>query len=210
GGRSGGGRVIVEGFIDFDYEITLLTIRHVGGVTFCAPLGHRQEHGDYQESWQPHPMPPPALAAAEQIARQVVDELGGVGLFGVEFFVKGDTVYFSELSPRPHDTGMVTMISQDLSEFALHVRAILGLPIPAVRQLGPSASAVILVKGHSKNVTFSGVAEALQEADTQLRLFGKPEVAGERRMGVALAQAGSIDEARKKATAAARAVRYSL
>lgn len=210
GGRSGGGRVIVEGFIDFDYEITLLTIRHVGGVTFCAPIGHRQEHGDYQESWQPHPMPPPALAAAEQIARQVVDELGGVGLFGVEFFVKGDTVYFSELSPRPHDTGMVTMISQDLSEFALHVRAFLGLPIPAVRQLGPSASAVILVKGHSKNVTFSGVAEALQEADTQLRLFGKPEVAGERRMGVALAQAGSIDEARKKATAAARAVRYSL
>ncbi|MBL7852862.1 MAG: formate-dependent phosphoribosylglycinamide formyltransferase [Cyclobacteriaceae bacterium] len=210
GGRSGGGRVIVEGFIDFDYEITLLTIRHVGGVTFCAPIGHRQEHGDYQESWQPHPMPPPALAAAEQIARQVVDELGGVGLFGVEFFVKGDTVYFSELSPRPHDTGMVTMISQDLSEFALHVRAILGLPIPAVRQLGPSASAVILVKGHSKNVTFSGVAEALEEADTQLRLFGKPEVAGERRMGVALARAGSIDEARKKATAAARAVRYSL
>lgn len=210
GGRSGGGRVIVEGFIDFDYEITLLTIRHAGGVTFCAPIGHRQEHGDYQESWQPHPMPPPALAAAEQIARQVVDELGGVGLFGVEFFVKGDTVYFSELSPRPHDTGMVTMISQDLSEFALHVRAILGLPIPAVRQLGPSASAVILVKGHSKNVTFSGVAEALQEADTQLRLFGKPEVAGERRMGVALARAGSIDEARKKANAAARAVRYSL
>lgn len=210
GGRSGGGRVIVEGFIDFDYEITLLTIRHAGGVTFCAPIGHRQEHGDYQESWQPHPMPPPALAAAEQIAREVVDELGGVGLFGVEFFVKGDTVYFSELSPRPHDTGMVTMISQDLSEFALHVRAILGLPIPAVRQLGPSASAVILVKGHSKNVTFSGVAEALQKADTQLRLFGKPEVAGERRMGVALARAGSIDEARKKATAAARAVRYSL
>lgn len=210
GGRSGGGRVIVEGFIDFDYEITLLTIRHVGGVEFCAPIGHRQEHGDYQESWQPHPMPPPALAAAEQIARQVVDELGGVGLFGVEFFVKGDTVYFSELSPRPHDTGMVTMISQDLSEFALHVRAILGLPIPAIRQLGPSASAVILVKGHSKNVTFSGVAEALQETDTQLRLFGKPEVAGERRMGVALARAGSIDEARKKATAAARAVRYSL
>lgn len=210
GGRSGGGRVIVEGFIDFDYEITLLTIRHVGGVTFCAPIGHRQEHGDYQESWQPHPMPPLALAAAEQIARQVVDELGGVGLFGVEFFIKGDTVYFSELSPRPHDTGMVTMISQDLSEFALHVRAILGLPIPAVRQLGPSASAVILVKGHSKNVTFSGVAEALQETDTQLRLFGKPEVAGERRMGVALARAGSIDEARKKATAAARAVRYSL
>lgn len=210
GGRSGGGRVIVEGFIDFDYEITLLTIRHIGGVTFCAPIGHRQEHGDYQESWQPHPMPPPALAAAEQIAREVVDELGGVGLFGVEFFVKGDTVYFSELSPRPHDTGMVTMISQDLSEFALHVRAILGLPIPAVRQLGPSATAVILVKGHSKNVTFSGVAEALQEADTQLRLFGKPEVAGERRMGVALARAGSIDEARKKATAAARAVRYSL
>lgn len=210
GGRSGGGRVIVEGFIDFDYEITLLTIRHVGGVTFCAPIGHRQEHGDYQESWQPHPMPPPALAAAEQIARQVVDELGGVGLFGVEFFIKGDTVYFSELSPRPHDTGMVTMISQDLSEFALHVRAILGLPIPAVRQLGPCASAVILVKGHSKNVTFSGVAEALQETDTQLRLFGKPEVAGERRMGVALARAGSIDEARKKAAAAARAVRYSL
>jgi phosphoribosylglycinamide formyltransferase 2 len=210
GGRSGGGRVIVEGFVDFDYEITLLTIRHAAGVSFCEPIGHRQEHGDYQESWQPHPMNPKALAEAQHIARTVVDALGGRGIFGVEFFVKGDAVYFSELSPRPHDTGMVTMISQDLSEFALHVRAILGLPIPVIRQLGPSASSVILVKGNSSNVRFSGLEKALQEPDTQLRLFGKPTVQGERRMGVCLAKGGSIEEARAKANKAANEIKYQL
>ncbi len=210
GSRSGGGKVIVEGFIDFDFEITLLTIKHKDGVSFCEPIGHRQEHGDYQESWQPHPMTAKALKASQDIARQVVNELGGAGIFGVEFFVKGDEVYFSELSPRPHDTGMVTMISQDLSEFALHVRAILGLPIPVIRQLGPSASSVVLVKGKSQNVIFSGVEEAVKEPDTQLRLFGKPEVDGERRMGVALARGGSIEEARSKANRAAAKVKYSL
>lgn len=210
GGRAGKGKVIVEGFIDFDYEITLLTIRHKDGVSFCAPIGHRQEHGDYQESWQPHPMSARALEQSQHIARQVVDALGGYGLFGVEFFIKGDTVYFSEVSPRPHDTGMVTMISQDLSEFALHVRAILGLPIPVIRQLGPSASRVLLVQGDSTNVVFTGVAEALEEPDTQLRLFGKPEVHGERRMGVCLAKADSIEAARAKANAMAGKVHYSL
>lgn len=210
GGRSGGGKVIIEGFVDFDYEITLLTIRHRDGVSFCDPIGHRQEHGDYHESWQPHPINEKALLEAQSIARSVVNALGGHGLFGVEFFVKGDTVYFSELSPRPHDTGMVTMISQDLSEFALHVRAILGLPIPAIRQSGPSASSVILVKGHSTNITFSGLTEALSEPDTQLRLFGKPEVQGERRMGVCLAKGATIEEARSKANKAAAAVRPNL
>jgi len=210
GGRSGGGKVIIEGFIDFDYEITLLTIRHRAGVSFCEPIGHRQEHGDYQESWQPHPMNEKALSEAQQIAARVVNELGGYGIFGVEFFVKGETVYFSELSPRPHDTGMVTMISQDLSEFALHVRAILGLPIPVIRQLGPSASSVILVRGKSQNITFRGVEEALSEPDTQVRLFGKPEVNGERRMGVCLAKGNSIDEARAKANAASARITYSL
>ena len=210
GGRSGAGKVIVEGFINFDYEITLLTIRHRSGVVFCEPIGHRQEHGDYQESWQPHPMPAKALKEAQRIAEKVVNALGGYGIFGVEFFVHGDNVYFSELSPRPHDTGMVTMISQDLSEFALHVRAILGVPIPSIRQLGPSASAVILVKGNSDNVVFSGVELALAEKDTQLRLFGKPEVQGERRMGVCLAQGSTIEEARQKATRAASNIQYSL
>jgi phosphoribosylglycinamide formyltransferase 2 len=210
GGRSGGGKVIVEGFIDFDYEITLLTIRHKYGVSFCEPIGHRQEHGDYQESWQPHPMSEKSLQDAREIARTVVNELGGHGIFGVEFFVKGDLVYFSELSPRPHDTGMVTMISQDLSEFALHVRAILGLPIPAIRQMGPSASSVILVKGKSKDISFTGMEEALSEPDTQLRLFGKPEVNGERRMGVCLARGLSIDEARAKANKAAGLIQYTL
>jgi phosphoribosylglycinamide formyltransferase 2 len=210
GGRSGGGRVIIEGFVDFDYEITLLTIRHRHGVSFCSPIGHRQEHGDYQESWQPHPMTAQALQRAKDIAGKVVNELGGIGIFGVEFFVKGDTVYFSELSPRPHDTGMVTMISQDLSEFALHVRAILGLPIPNIVQHGPSASSVILVKGNSENVKFSGIDEALAEPDTQLRLFGKPEVKGERRMGVCLARAATIEQARAKANKAAAHVRYQL
>ncbi len=183
GSRSGGGKVIVEGFIDFDFEITLLTIRHKEGVSFCEPIGHRQEHGDYQESWQPHPMTEKALKASQDIARKVVNELGGSGIFGVEFFVKGDEVYFSELSPRPHDTGMVTMISQDLSEFALHVRAILGLPIPVIRQFGAAASSVVLVRGQSQTVVFSGLEEALTEYDTQIRLFGKPEVNGERRDG---------------------------
>lgn len=210
GGRSGGGRVIIEGFIDFDYEITLLTIRHKGGISFCAPIGHRQEHGDYQESWQPHPMSNEALRQAQDIAARVVDALGGNGIFGVEFFIKGDTVYFSELSPRPHDTGMVTMISQDLSEFALHVRAILGLPIPNIVQLGPSASSVILVKGTSQNVIFSGIEQALSEPDTQLRLFGKPDVNGERRMGVCLARAASVEQAREKANRAAARIHYTL
>ena len=210
GGRSGSGRVIIEGFIDFDYEITLLTIRHKNGISFCEPIGHRQEHGDYQESWQPHPMPEKALKHAQHIAGSVVDALGGHGIFGVEFFVKGETVYFSELSPRPHDTGMVTMISQDLSEFALHVRAILGLPIPNIVQHGPSASSVILVKGKSDNISFSGLEKALSQPDTQVRLFGKPEVDGERRMGVCLARGNSIEEARKKANNAAGAIQYTL
>ncbi|MDZ7647430.1 MAG: ATP-grasp domain-containing protein [Cytophagales bacterium] len=206
----GWGKVIIEGFIDFDYEITLLTIRHRQGVSFCEPIGHRQEHGDYQESWQPHPMSEKALTESKRVAALVVNELGGYGIFGVEFFVKGDTVYFSELSPRPHDTGMVTMISQDLSEFALHVRAILGLPIPVIRQLGPSASSVIMVKGKSNKVTCYGVEKALKEPDTQLRLFGKPEVNGERRMGVCLARANSIEEARAKANESVARISYTL
>jgi phosphoribosylglycinamide formyltransferase 2 len=210
GGRSGEGRVIIEGFIDFDYEITLLTISHKDGVSFCAPIGHRQEHGDYQESWQPHPMSDVALQKAQHIAKEVVQALGGRGIFGVEFFVKGEEVWFSELSPRPHDTGMVTMISQDLSEFALHVRAILGLPIPNIVQHGPSASSVILVKGNSKNVSFSGIEQALSEPDTQVRLFGKPEVNGERRMGVCLARGASIEEARRKANDSASKISYEL
>jgi phosphoribosylglycinamide formyltransferase 2 len=210
GSRSGGGKVIVEGFVDFDYEITLLTIRHRMGVMFCEPIGHRQEHGDYQESWQPHSMQINALKEAQLIAEKVVNALGGFGIFGVEFFVKGETVYFSELSPRPHDTGMVTMISQDLSEFALHVRAILGLPIPAIRQLGPSASSVILVKGDSNAITFSGFEEALSEPDTQCRLFGKPEVRGERRMGVCLAKGETIQEARAKANQASSSIKFTL
>jgi phosphoribosylglycinamide formyltransferase 2 len=210
GGRSGGGRVIIEGFIDFDYEITLLTIRHKYGISFCEPIGHRQEHGDYQESWQPHPMSDKALAQAKDIAGKVVDALGGKGIFGVEFFVKGETVYFSELSPRPHDTGMVTLISQDLSEFALHVRAILDLPIPNIAQHGPSASSVVLVKGNSQNIIFTGLEQALSEPNTQLRLFGKPEVQGERRMGVCLARGESIEDARRKANKAAAAIRYKF
>ena len=210
GGRTGGGRVIIEGFVDFDYEITLLTIRHKDGISFCEPIGHRQEHGDYQESWQPHPMNAQALRKAKDIAYKVVEALGGRGIFGVEFFVKGDEVYFSELSPRPHDTGMVTMISQDLSEFALHVRAILGLPIPNIRQHGPSASSVILVKGNSQDVVFSGIELALSGPDTQVRLFGKPEVQGERRMGVCLARGNTIEEAREKANKAAASIRCHL
>jgi phosphoribosylglycinamide formyltransferase 2 len=210
GARGGTGKVIVEGFVDFDYEITLLTIRHTQGTSFCAPIGHRQERGDYRESWQPHPMSAVALQKAQDIARSVTDELGGWGLFGVEFFIKGEDVFFSEVSPRPHDTGMVTLISQDLSEFALHARAVLGLPVPNIRQRGYAASAVILVEGTSRAVRFGGLAQALEETDTQLRLFGKPEVAGERRMGVALALADSIEEATAKAIRSAEAVTVSF
>lgn len=210
GGRAGKGRVIVEGFVDFDYEITLLTVRHVGGTTFCHPVGHRQERGDYQESWQPQPMSAAAMAEAERIALAVTEALGGRGIFGVELFVKGDQVWFCEISPRPHDTGLVTLTSQDLSEFALHARAILGLPIPAIRQLGPSASAVLLVSGESREVSFGNLGAALAEPDTALRLFGKPEVSGQRRMGVALARDASIEAARAKALRAAAAVEVSL
>jgi phosphoribosylglycinamide formyltransferase 2 len=210
GGRVGGGKVIVEGFVDFDYEITMLTVRHVNGTSFCAPVGHRQEKGDYQESWQPQPMSAGALAESERIARAVTDALGGRGLFGVELFIHGDRVWFSEVSPRPHDTGLVTLISQDLSEFALHARAILGLPIPVIRQFGPSASKVILVEGESTRTAFANLDDALAEPDTALRLFGKPEVKGERRMGVALARDESIDAARAKAARAAGAVTVEL
>ncbi|KEA62947.1 Phosphoribosylglycinamide formyltransferase 2 [Marinobacterium lacunae] len=207
GGRAGQGRVIVEGFIDFDYEITLLTVNAVDGIQFCAPIGHRQEGGDYRESWQPQAMSPLALERAQDVARAVVENLAGFGIYGVELFVKGDEVWFSEVSPRPHDTGLVTLISQDLSEFALHVRAILGLPVGPIRQRGASASAVILGEGHSVNLRFAGIAEALAQSDTQLRLFGKPEIAGSRRLGVALACAESIDEAIAKAKRAAACVR---
>ena len=210
GARGAGGTVIVEGFVDFDYEITLLTVRHRNGTSFCAPIGHRQEGGDYQESWQPQPMSAGALAQSQSIAETVTTALGGWGLFGVEFFIKGDNVYFSEVSPRPHDTGMVTLISQDLSEFALHALAILGLPIPSIRQLGPAASAVVLAHGHSKSLSFSGLEQALAESDTQLRLFGKPEVAGKRRVGVALALADSLTDARLKAQRSATAVTIDL
>ncbi len=210
GGRTGGGRVIVEGFVEFDYEITLLTVRHAGGTSFCAPIGHRQEHGDYRESWQPHAMSAAALARAEDMARRLTDNLGGHGVFGVEFFVKYDEVWFSEVSPRPHDTGLVTLVSQDLSEFALHVRAVLGLPIPAIRQFGPSASCALLVEGDSSAVTFGNVDGALAVPDTSLRLFGKPEVHGHRRMGVGLARADSIEAAREKARAVVATISISV
>lgn len=210
GGRAGAGRVIVEGFIDFDYEITLLTVRHIGGTSFCEPIGHRQERGDYVESWQPQAMSAVAYAKAKDIAQKVTDALGGRGVFGVELFVKGDEVWFSEVSPRPHDTGLVTLVSQDLSEFALHARAILGLPIPAIRQNGPSASAVILVRGVSKQTAFAQLGAALSRPDTTLRLFGKPCVEGERRMGVVLAQASSVEQARHKAVSAAQEVVVEL
>lgn len=199
GGRAGGGRVIVEGFVPFDYEITLLTISAVNGIHFCAPIGHRQEDGDYRESWQPQIMGAEVLAQSQAIARKVVEALGGYGLFGVELFVKGDQVYFSEVSPRPHDTGLVTLISQDLSEFALHVRAILGLPIANIQQHGPSASAVILAEGTSTNIRYQGMEAALAEPDTQLRLFAKPNIDGRRRLGVALARDSNIDAAITKA-----------
>lgn len=210
GGRAGKGKVIVEGFVDFDYEITLLTIQHKAGTAFCAPIGHIQIDGDYRQSWQPHAMSEKALVKAQQMAEKVTSELGGWGLFGVELFVKGDEVIFSEVSPRPHDTGLVTLISQDLSEFALHVRAILGLPIPNISQHGPSASCVILPEGQSSQTAFGNLEQALAEPDTQLRLFGKPEINGRRRMGVALARAETLDKAVEKATRAANAVQVEF
>ena len=210
GGRAGAGRVIVEGFVDFDYEITLLTVRHRDGCSFCAPIGHRQEAGDYRESWQPQAMSEAALAASKSIAESVTAALGGWGLFGVELFIKGDQVWFSEVSPRPHDTGLVTLISQDLSEFALHARAILGLSIPNIANHGPSASAVILVDGVSNATRFDNLHKALAESDTQLRLFGKPEVNGQRRMGVALARGVDVNDAKAKAIAASEAVKINL
>ena len=210
GARGDANKVIVEGFVDFDYEITLLTVQHINGCSFCDPIGHRQEGGDYQESWQPQPMSDNALAECQRIANLVTSELGGQGIFGVEFFIKGDDVYFSEVSPRPHDTGMVTLISQDLSQFALHARAILGLPISNIRTRGPAASAVILVEGVSNSVTFKNFENALIEEDTQIRLFGKPEVNGERRMGVALALSDTVENARAKALKVTEFIEYEL
>ena len=210
GGRAGKGRVIVEGFVDFDYEITMLTVRHTDGVSFCAPVGHRQEDGDYRESWQPQPMSAVALAETQRQAEAVTGALGGWGVFGVEFFIKGDAVIFSEVSPRPHDTGLVTLISQELSEFALHARAILGLPIPAIHQYGPSASCAVLVEGDGAAPRYHGVSEALAEPDTQLRIFGKPTVSGRRRMAVTLARAESLEAAVSKAVRAAGRLRIEL
>ncbi|GHT57523.1 phosphoribosylglycinamide formyltransferase 2 [Bacteroidia bacterium] len=198
GGRAGAGKVIVEGFVDFDYEITLLTVRHVGGTSYLAPIGHIQIDGDYRESWQPQPMTGTALEKAQDIAKKITDALGGRGIFGVEMFIKGDEVIFSEVSPRPHDTGMVTMISQDLSEFALHARAVLGLPVPNIAFHGASASRAVVVDGNSTQVSFGNLENVLSEPDTQVRLFGKPEVNGHRRMAVILARAETVEEARGK------------
>ncbi|MFT4256578.1 MAG: formate-dependent phosphoribosylglycinamide formyltransferase [Pseudoxanthomonas sp.] len=209
GGRAGAGRCIVEGFIDFDYEITLLTVRHAGGTSFCKPIGHLQKDGDYRESWQPQPMSPLALNRAQEIAKKITDELGGWGVFGVELFVKGGEVWFSEVSPRPHDTGLVTLVSQDLSEFALHARAILGLPVPDIRQYGASASCALLAQGHGVP-KFSNVGAALTRPDTSLRLFGKPRVEGHRRVGVTLARGENIDVARAIARDAAAAIGIEL
>jgi len=210
GGRAGRGKVIVEGFVEFDYEITQLTIRHVNGTSFCEAIGHVQVDGDYRQSWQPQPMSEKAREEAREYAEAITSALGGYGIFGVELFIRGDEVLFSEVSPRPHDTGMVTMISQDLSQFALHARAILGLPIPSIRQFGPAASSVILVEGNSKDVTFGNLNEALSEEDVQVRLFGKPEVKGQRRMGVALSRGSSIEQAKEKAVKASSSVSISL
>ena len=209
GGRAGAGRVIVEGFVDFDYEITLLTVRHAGGTAFCEPIGHWQQDGDYRESWQPQPMSALALERSRDIAKKITDDLGGWGVFGVELFVKGDDVWFSEVSPRPHDTGLVTLASQDLSQFALHARAILGLPIPGIRQLGPSASCAMLARGHGVPM-FSHVEAALQAPDSALRLFGKPRVEGQRRVGVTLARGADIEAARETARSAAQAITIEL
>ncbi len=206
GGRTGAGKVIVEGFVDFDYEITQLTVRHAGGTSFCEPIGHVQVDGDYRQSWQPQAMSDKALQAAREMARTITDALGGRGIFGVELFVKGDQVIFSEVSPRPHDTGMVTLISQNASQFALHARAILGLPIPQITQRGPSASSVVLAEGDSTQPVFENLERALAKPDTELRLFGKPEVHGRRRMGVALATADTVEQAIALAKEASSAV----
>lgn len=210
GGRAGAGRVIVEGFIDFDYEITLLTVRSSSGTTYCEPVGHIQIDGDYRYSWQPQPMTPSALTSAQEIAKKVTDALGGYGIFGVELFIKGDTVIFSEVSPRPHDTGMVTMISQDLSEFGLHARALLGLPVPSIRFYGPSASRAIVVEGDTDKIEMDNLEQVLAEPGVQMRIFGKPEIKGHRRMGVILATAGTVDEARAKAEHAYNALRVNI
>ena len=206
GGRAGAGKVIVEGFVEFDYEITLLTVRHKNGTSFCDPIGHVQSDGDYRQSWQPQPMTDDALSCAQKVAESITSALGGYGIFGVELFIKGDEVIFSEVSPRPHDTGLVTLISQDISQFALHARAILGLPIPNIMQHGPCASSVILGEGHSEKISFKGVDKALNEPDTQIRLFGKPSISGRRRLGVAVARGNSIDEAKDKAIRASEAI----
>jgi phosphoribosylglycinamide formyltransferase 2 len=210
GGRTGAGKVIVEGYVDFDYEITQLTVRHVGGTSFCEPVGHIQVDGDYRQSWQPQKMSDAAISKARDIAEKITGALGGRGIFGVELFIKDDDVIFSEVSPRPHDTGMVTMISQDLSQFALHARAILGLPIPNIHFHGPSASSVILVQGDSDKPCFENLERALEQEDTQLRLFGKPEVRGQRRMGVVLARGDNVEEARNKALTGSGAVSIKL
>ena len=207
GGRTGAGRVIVEGFIDFDYEITLLTVRAVDGVHFCAPIGHRQEDGDYRESWQPQIMSDKALKAAQHAAQSVVDALGGYGIFGVELFIKGDTVIFNEVSPRPHDTGLVTLMSQDSSEFALHVRAFTGMPISSITQYGPAASAVVLGQGTSQDIRFEGMQQALSAHQTQLRLFGKPDINGRRRLGVAITRGDTIEQAIESAVEAASKIK---
>ena len=206
GGRAGAGKVIVEGFVEFDYEITLLTVRHKNGTSFCEPIGHVQSGGDYRQSWQPQPMTDDALSSAQKVAESITSALGGYGIFGVELFIKADEVIFSEVSPRPHDTGLVTLISQDISQFALHARAILGLPIPNIMQHGPCASSVILGEGHSEEISFNGVDKALNEPDTQIRLFGKPSISGRRRLGVAVARGNSIDEAKDKAIRASEAI----
>ncbi len=210
GGRGGAGKVIVEGFVDFDFEITQLTLRHAGGTSFCEPIGHVQINGDYRQSWQPQPMSETALETARAIAGTITGALGGRGIFGVELFIKGDEVIFSEVSPRPHDTGMVTLISQDLSQFALHARAILGLPVPNIHFHGPSASSVILVEGESTQVSYGNLEAVLKAPDTQLRLFGKPDVSGYRRMGVALARGESVEAALQKARRASEAVVITL
>ncbi len=210
GGRAGAGRVIVEGFVDFDYEITLLTIRSIAGTVFCAPVGHIQINGDYRYSWQPQPMSEKALAEAQRVAKAITDALGGYGIFGVELFVKGDQVIFSEVSPRPHDTGMVTMISQDMSEFALHARALLGLPVPEPRFYGPSASRAIVVEGDTKEIVFGNLENVLREPGVQIRIFGKPEIHGHRRMGVILASDVSVEAARDKAERAYEALKVEV
>lgn len=210
GGRAGAGRVIVEGFVKFDYEITLLTVRSISGTTFCEPIGHIQVNGDYRESWQPQPMSAQALDEARDIARKITDALGGYGIFGVELFIKDDHAIFSEVSPRPHDTGMVTMISQDLSEFGLHARALLGLPVPGIRFYGSSCSRAVVVEGNTTEIEFDNLEKVLEEPGTQIRIFGKPEIKGHRRMGVILATADTVEEARAKATRASEALKVTV